>query len=202
MAVANPDSYGLSAWSKLHQTVWGVWRPGNGTGSTPAVVPGAAPALAKAGVGGFLHVLHVAILGYSVIHHFWRNLHIFVGIRNIVPHYGEPRFEMVVAVLRARGTPMLKERGYTTNPWFSLAWMDTKWLTFQHGHSRSEGVRIVGSASTDIDLFLSHQPCTLAVDWSWREPSRATRGPIWGASVGQGLGKRPGSRGYSQQQTR
>ena len=36
-----PNACGHSAL----RTVLGVWRPGNGTGSTPAVVPGAAPAL-------------------------------------------------------------------------------------------------------------------------------------------------------------
>jgi len=58
------EGSGLSAWLKLPRRVLGIVgageRQGSGkpakTGSTPAVVPGAAPALVKAGVGGF--VLH------------------------------------------------------------------------------------------------------------------------------------------------
>ena len=49
-----PWPWGACWGSCLRVKVWRVWKR---TRSTPAVVPGAAPALAKAGVGGYIHVV-------------------------------------------------------------------------------------------------------------------------------------------------
>ena len=50
-----PWPWGACWGSCLRVKVWRAWKR---TRSTPAVVPGAAPALAKAGVGGFIIDYH------------------------------------------------------------------------------------------------------------------------------------------------
>ena len=49
--------------------------------STPAVVPGAAPALAKAGVGGYMHIIYKYI-SYIFIYHIYI-YHIYIYIHHI-----------------------------------------------------------------------------------------------------------------------
>ena len=61
------NACGHSALSKLPRTVLGVWRPGNGTGSTPAVVPGAAPALRAPAFRLFSHPFETRFSFVSIV---------------------------------------------------------------------------------------------------------------------------------------